>query len=128
VNDSPIDKGFEYTVRLAVSIPLAWATLLKVTAENHYDYKCREIGKAGSINGLCNTACDTEYLSTMPLSWRDFDLIAKVAEQLRHHTEDFGLILKINGWIRASKDAITAQEKLCEELPNTRQWRQKEPA
>lgn len=81
---TPIQRGFEYEVRLAVSIPLAWAKLLKLAAKHHYDYKCREIGECGVVNGLYNTAVDSEWPSTIAVSWRDQDLITKVAEQLHH--------------------------------------------
>lgn len=123
MNDTPakpIDRGFEYEVRLCVSIPLSWASLLKEAAAHHYDHLCREIGKQGVINGLYNTAYDSEYPSTRAVSWRDLDLITKVAEQLEYHTQDHLLIRAIRRWLRETKDAIEHQRVLCMELPGSR--------
>jgi hypothetical protein len=113
---APIQRGFEYEVRLAVSIPLAWATLLKESSKHHYDYKCRATGDHGTINGLYNTACNGEWPSTLAVSWSDLDLTTKVAEQLEHHTTDHTLIREIRAWLRSTMDAITRQRAACMEL------------
>ena len=116
----PIQRGFEYEVRLAVSIPRAWATLLKESSKHHYDYKCRATGDHGTVNGLYNTACDGEWASTLAVSWSDLDLTTKVAEQLEYHTTDHQLIRTIRAWLRATMDAITHQRNACMELPDSR--------
>ena len=105
----PTEHGFEYEVRLAVSLPIAWTKYLKRVAAGHYDYKCREAGEAGVINGLHNTAHDGEFPSTYSVSWRDLDLIAKVMEQASYYDAGFLLINPINQWVRAAKDKITAR-------------------
>ena len=110
-NTLPIQRGFEYEVRLAVSIPLAWAKLLKEAGENHYDYKCREAAKCGVVNALYNTACDSEWPSTRPVTWRDLDLVTKVVEQLHHHTQDRSLIDTIRTWLE--KIATFRSNVLC---------------
>jgi hypothetical protein len=115
----PIGRGFEYEVRLAVSIPLAWAALLKEASKHHYDYKCRATGDHGTVNGLFNTACDGEWASTLAVSWSDLDLTTKVAEQLEYHTTDHAMIREIRAWLRTTKDAITSQYNLCMDLPGT---------
>jgi hypothetical protein len=114
-----IQRGFEYEVRLAVSIPLAWATLLKAASKHHYDARCNEAGHHGVVNGLFNTACDSEWPSTYRASWRDLDLITKVAEQLEYHTNDHALIHSIRSWLRQTKDAIEKQHLACTELPGS---------
>jgi hypothetical protein len=81
---APLCKGFEYRVRLAVAIPLAWGEFLRLVALNHYDSWCRQSAKAGIVNGLCNTASDAEVPSTFPLDWRDFDLLTKIMEQAHY--------------------------------------------
>ena len=118
-NQTPIQRGFEYEVRLAVSIPLAWATLLKKASKHHYDYKCRATGDHGKVNGLFNTACDGEWPSTLAVSWSDLDLTTKVAEQLEHHTTDLTLICEIRAWLRSTMDAIARQHSACKELPGS---------
>ena len=116
----PIQKGFEYEVRLAVSIPLAWAELLKQCAEHHYDWKCRESGEAGTVNGLYNTAIGGPLSSsTLAVRWRDLDLVAKVLEQAQHHTKDYALITAIGGWLNTTKDTIERQQKACYLLPGS---------
>jgi hypothetical protein len=121
VSDTPIQRGFEYEVRMAVSIPLAWATLLKQSAEHHYDYKCREAGKSGVVKGLFNTARGGEFPSTYAVSWSNLDLITKVAEQLHHHTKDQALILAIRGWLRTTMDAIKRQHVACRALSGSKE-------
>lgn len=116
---APIQRGFTYEVRLHVSIPLAWAAMLKESAKHHYDYKCKAAGDHGVINGLYNTACDSEFPSTLPVTWSDLDLTAKVAEQLAYHTADRGLIRAIRAWLRETMDAISHQRAACMELPGT---------
>jgi len=115
----PIQRGFEYEVRLVVSIPIAWATLLKEASKHHYDYKCRDTGKHGTVNGLYNTACDGEYASTLAVSWSDLDLTTKVAEQLEYHTTDHAMIRAIRVWLRETMDAIAHQRNACMALPGT---------
>lgn len=116
---TPIQRGFEYEVRLAVSIPLAWAQLLKDSAKHHYDHRCNEAGHHGVVNGLFNTACDSEHPSTYPVTWRDLDLVTKVAEQLEHHSSDHELIRAIRSWLRTTKAAINAQYDICMKLPGS---------
>ena len=122
----PIQRGFEYEVRLAVSIPLAWATLLKTASKHHYDYKCRATGDHGTVNGLFNTALDGEWPSTLAVSWSDLDLTTKVAEQLEHHTTDHAMIREIRAWLRETMAAIEAQRQACCKLPGTRLYPDKE--
>jgi len=119
VSATPIQHGFEYEVRLAVSIPIAWATLLKLAAEHHYDYKCRETGKCGTVNALYNTAYDGEWPSTHAVSFSNLNLVSKVAEQLHHHTNDHALILAIRGWLNTTMDAIARQRDVCMDLPGS---------
>ena len=116
---APIQRGFEYTVRLAVAIPCAWAQLLKQAAEHHYDYKCRETGKQGVVNALCNTAVDGEWPSTYPVSFSDLNLVSKVAEQLHHHTDDARLMLAIHVWLHDTMEALNKQRELCMTLPGS---------
>ena len=115
----PIQRGFRYEVSLCVSIPLAWATLLKETSKHHYDLRCNEAGHHGVINGLHNTACDSEYPSSYPVTWSDLDLTTKVAEQLEYHTNDHALIRAIRAWLRETMNAIAHQHKVCRELPGS---------
>jgi len=116
---APKQYGFEYTVRLAVSIPLAWAELLKACAKHHYDYKCRESGDQGVVNGLYNTAQGGPLESNFPVSWRDLDLVSKVAEQLHYHTKDHMLALRIRAWLQDTMEAIEKQRQLCMKLPGS---------
>ena len=127
-NKLPIQRGFEYEVKLAVSIPLAWATLLKEASKHHYDLRCNEAGHHGVINGLFNTALDSEWPSSYAITWSDLDLTTKVAEQLEYHTHDHALIRAIRTWLRETMDAIQAQRQLCEKLPGSRQYSDEEPA
>lgn len=115
----PLQYGFEYEVKLAVSIPKAWARLLKQASLHHYDYKCREAGKQGVVNALYNTAQGGELQSHYPVTWRDLDLVTKVAEQLHHHTEDHQLVLTIRAWLQDTMEAIRKQWALCMELPGS---------
>jgi hypothetical protein len=114
----PKTLGFEYKVRLAVSLPIAWTTLMKRVAASHYDSWCRESGKAGVINGLHNTVCDGEYPSSYAVSWRDLDLITKVMEQAAYHVKedaDLAAIARaIHAWLRATKDAIETRHRAIE--------------
>jgi len=116
---TPIQRGFKYEVRLYVSIPLAWAQLLKTVSRHHYDYRCRAEGDHGVINGLFNTACDSETPSIYPVTWADLDITAKVAEQLEYHTNDHTLIRAIWTWLRETQNAIMRQHAACMELPGT---------
>jgi len=112
--ESPVCRGFEYRVRLAVSIPLAWAEFLREVARHHYDHWCRESAKAGVVNALCNTACDAEYPSNYPVEWRDLDLLAKIMEQAQHHAkseETRTRVVRINAWIRQAKDWIVERSE-----------------
>lgn len=115
----PIQHGFEYEVKLAVSIPITWAILLKQAAQHHYDYKCRESGERGVVNALYNTAHDGEWPSNHPVTWSDLDRVTKIAEQLEHHTQDHVLVRAIRGWLRETMDAIARQRNACMELPVT---------
>ena len=114
---APICHGFTYEVRAVVSLPLAWATLLKDAARNHYDAKCRDAAECGVINGLFNTAHDGEWPSDHPVTWSDLDLVTKVAEQLEHHTKYYALIRAIRAWLRKTMRAIAHQRAECEKLP-----------
>jgi hypothetical protein len=116
---TPVTRGFEYEVKLAVSIPLAWATLLKTAAKHHYDWKCREIGERGVINGLYNTAVDSKYPSTIAVRSSDVNIVMKVAEQLHHHTQDRLLVVEIRTWLRETFDAIEQQWEVCMKLPGS---------
>lgn len=109
----PVYSGFEYRVRLAVSIPTAWAEFLRIVAQRHYDGLCRESAKAGVVNALCNTACDGEFPSNYPVDWRDLDLLAKIMEQARYHAHSDELIARvgaIDAWIRQAKMLIRGRE------------------
>lgn len=119
MSTAPLQYGFEYEVRLAVSIPLAWAELLKQCAKHHYDYKCRETGDRGVVNGLYNTAQGGPLESTYAVSWRDLDLVSKVAEQLHYHTKDHMLVLRIRAWLQDTMAAIEKQRQLCMKLPGS---------
>ena len=116
-NKTPIQRGFTYEVRLYVSIPLVWATVLKAASKHHYDLQCNEAGHHGVINGLFNTACDSEWPSIYPVTWSDLDLTTKVAEQLEYHTTDHALIRAIRAWLRETMDAIAHQRNVCMDLP-----------
>lgn len=124
----PLQRGFEYEVRVAVSIPLAWAALLKEASKHHYDSECRATGVHGTVNGLLNTACDGEWPITLAVSHSDLNLTTKVAEQLEHHTADHVLIRQIRTWLRETMAAITRQHDACMELPGSRQHDNEEPA
>lgn len=115
----PLQYGFEYQVSLAVKLPLAWAELLKQAAKHHYDYKCRESGERGTVNGLYNTAQGGPLESTCAVTFSDLDLVSKVAEQLHHHTKDRMLVLAIHAWLRDSLEAISKQRALCMKLPGS---------
>lgn len=115
----PIQRGFKYEVSLYVSIPLAWAALLKDASKHHYDHRCNEAGHRGVINGLFNTALDGEFPSIFPVTWSDLDLTTKVAEQLEYHTTDHTLIRAIRAWLRETKDEISRQREACMLLPGT---------
>lgn len=110
----PVASGFEYTVRLNVAIPLAWAKVLKTTGEHHYDYKCREMAECGVVNGLHNTALfneDPEFKakpSTHPISWRDCDGMLKIMEQA-HYVFDLVVIGQIRAWLRRTMEQIEAR-------------------
>lgn len=116
---SPRQYGFEYAVRLAVSIPLAWATLLKEASKHHYDARCREIGEKGVVNALYNTAIDGPYPSNHPVSFGDLNLVSKVAEQIHHHTTDHMLALAIRAWLQDTMEALSKQRDLCMKLPGS---------
>jgi hypothetical protein len=116
-NSLPIQRGFRYEVSRYVSIPLAWATLLKEAAKHHYDHRCNEAGHHGVINGLYNTACDSEFPSIYPVTWSDLDLTTKVAEQLEYHIADHACIREIRAWLRETMNAIAQQRNVCMELP-----------
>lgn len=122
----PVAKDFEYTVRLNVTIPLAWAKILKTTGEHHYDYKCREMAECGVVNGLYNTATlneDPEFRvdhsswpSTHPIAWRDCDGMMKIMEQAHYVRAasggfkfDLVEIGNIRAWLRRTMDQIEAR-------------------
>lgn len=113
-----VAKDFEYTVRLNVAIPLAWAKILKTTGERHYDYKCREMAKCGVVNGLYNVATLNEdpesrsdsssWPSTHPIAWRDCDGMMKILEQA-HYLFDLVVVGEICTWLRRTMDQIEAR-------------------
>jgi hypothetical protein len=115
----PKQYGFEYEVKLAVSIPLAWAALLKQAAEHHYDARCRESGDRGVVNALYNTAHDGEWPSNYPVTFSDLNLLSKVAEQLHLHTNDHMLTVAIRAWLQDTMEAISRQRELCMKLPGS---------
>lgn len=111
---TPEYRGFEYRLRLAVSIPLAWAEFLRTVALQHYDSWCRESARAGVVNGLRNTARDLEYSSSFPVEWGDLDLLAKIMEQAHYHATSEPLkmlAVEINAWIRQAKDWLVEREE-----------------
>lgn len=111
----PVAKDFEYTVRLGVTIPRAWAQVLKTVGAHHYDYKCREMSECGVVNGLFNSASFNEdpefkadnpsWPSTHPVTWRDCDGMMKIMEQA-HYTFDLVVIGEIRAWLRRTMDQI----------------------
>jgi hypothetical protein len=107
---------FSYEVRLAVSLPRAWTTFLKRVASGHYDYKCREAGECGVINGLNNTTCDGEFPSSFRVTWRELDLITKVMEQARYHRDGdkADVAPAIHQWLRETKIAIEERHAAIE--------------
>lgn len=116
---APKQYGFEYTVRIAVSIPIAWATLLKEASKHHYDARCREIGEQGVVNGLYNTAYDGQWPSNYPVSFSDLNIVSKVAEQLHWHTKDSALMFAIHTWLDETMSALSSQRDLCMKLPGS---------
>jgi hypothetical protein len=108
----PIAKSFEYTVRLNVTIPLAWAKVLKTTGAWHYDAKCRTMAECGVVNALYNIAMLNEdpayradspesWPSTHPVSWRDCDGMLKIMEQA-HYDFDIDITNKICAWLHGT--------------------------
>lgn len=111
---SPVYRGFEYRVRLAVSIPQAWAEFLRAVALQHYDLRCQESARCGIVNALRNTACDSEHPSSFPVGWRDLDLLAKIMEQARYHAisgQAQARVVEINAWIYQAKGWLVAREE-----------------
>lgn len=117
MTDQPIDHGFEYEVRLAVAIPLPWATALREAALSHYDAKCREVGMHGVINGLFNVATWNEKepgsASTHPVTWRDCDTMVKVMEQSSSYTS------AIRQWLQSVTTRITDRHEELETANRT---------
>lgn len=122
----PVAKDFEYTVRIGVSIPLAWTKVLKTVGAHHYDYKCREMAECGVVNGLYNIALlneDPEYRvdndrwpQTHPIAWRDCDGMMKIMEQAHYHRSSTGgyefdlvVIGNIRAWLRHTMERIEAR-------------------
>jgi hypothetical protein len=111
---SPVYRGYEYRVRLAVSISSAWAELLRDIALHHYDLRCRESAQAGVVNGLRNTACDSEHPSSYPVAWRDLDLLTKIMEQARFRTaseQEQARAAEIIAWICQAKKWLLEREE-----------------
>jgi hypothetical protein len=71
------------------------------------------------VNALYNTACDGEYPSNHPVTFRDLNLVSKVAEQLHYHTEDHTLALTIRAWLQDTMEALAKQRELCMKLPGS---------
>ena len=126
-NSTPLQRGFRYEVSLYVSIPFAWAAVLKAVSKQHYDSRCKAEGDHGVINGLYNTALDSEWPSIYPVTWSDLDIIAKVAEQLEYHTTDHALIHAIRTWLRETMATIAHQRDVCMDLPGSRRPSDEEP-
>lgn len=115
---TPIERGFEYQVRLAVVIPMAWATALKKIGEAHYDWKCKHAADRGVVNGLYNTAAfyqDSPDDSSHPISWSDCDLMLKILEEARHHTFDATMIEAIRSWLHLTMGKIALATRRAEE-------------
>lgn len=110
----PMQYGFEYEVKLSVSIPIVWARLLKETAKHHYDYRCRECGDRGVINALYNTSFDGECPSNHPVTFSDLNLVSS-----RHHTDDSDLVFAIHAWLQDTRGALDRQRALCMKLPGS---------
>lgn len=110
-----ITKDFEYTVRLNVAIPLAWAQALKTLGTQHYDLKCKEMAKCGVVNGLYNIAKFNEdpkfkedsasWPATHPVTWGDCDGMLKILEMSDHDGIDV-LIENIRGWLCQTMNQI----------------------
>ena len=128
MSSTPIQHGFRYEVSLYVSIPLAWAAVLKEASKHHYDHRCQAEGHHGVINGLYNTALDSEWPSIYPVTWSDLDITTKVAEQLEYHTTDHELIRAIRAWLRQTMNTIAHQRNACMELPGAYRPSEEEPA
>jgi hypothetical protein len=110
----PMYRGFEYHVRLRVSIPGAWAELLRDVALRHYDLWCRECAKDGKIRALCKGARDGEFPWCHPVEWQDLDLFAKIMEQADYcvtRDQERACIAEINQWIRQMKDCLLEREE-----------------
>jgi hypothetical protein len=115
----PVAGNFEYTVRLNVAIPLAWAKVLKATGAHHYDHACREMSECGVVNGLYNIATFNEnsefkatggsWPSTHPVAWRDCDGMMKIMEQA--HQFDHVVVGQIRAWLRRTMDQIEARHR-----------------
>ena len=89
-------RGFTYKVELYVRLDIHQTTLLKECCEHHYDYKVKESGRCGPVNGLHNGALwfeedaakgelipERSYYS--PLSFNDIDTMVKALEQRHYH-------------------------------------------
>ena len=114
----PISHGFEYQIRLAVAIPLAWAQALKLVGEGHYDWKCREAARQGVVNGLYNVALFNDDVDrglapddhvTHPISSSDCDLMLKILEQASYHYLGAVDVEAIRRWLRAAMDQIVTR-------------------
>lgn len=82
-------SGFEYKVLAKVKLTRAEHTLLMECSARHYDSYCRTIGKAGEKSFLYGWQWQFESGPPDPKeeievtgTFRDFDTLAKVTEQL----------------------------------------------
>ena len=115
----PVSRDFEYVVRLAVAIPLAWATVLKAAGEQHYDRKCRAMAEHGVVSVLYNIAVfneDSENLadrgswpSTCPIDESDCDGMLKILEQTS--TVDSAVAGEIRAWLGRAMEQIVARHR-----------------
>lgn len=108
--------GFDYEVRARLSLTLAETTFLKTVAEHHYDWKCREIGRCGALNGLYNHALypaeDPADDHGCACSSHDIDTMMKIMEQAHWHCrtdDDRKLAAGILLGLRAAFEAINAE-------------------
>jgi len=46
---------------------------------------------------------------TFGLSWSDLDLLCKIMEQARHHSDDMGLLVRMSRWLRDTKQRIETE-------------------
>lgn len=114
----PRIASFAYEVFVELAIPIEWAKLIKHVGEHHYDYLCKEVSRAGVINGIYNVATwndeeTSDKVTTIKVSWRDCDTILKVMEQARWSSDNFYMIDAINTFFKKCMDLIRDRESRC---------------